>query len=998
MSDTMRPIGFGQLMNWILDEYQTQGTIFGESRLVHEDGRLGRPIFGEKIETPFGPAAGPNTQLAQNIISAYVCGARFFELKTVQKIDGRELSAAVMKPCILCSDEGYNCEWSTELTVPQAFDEYVKAWVACKLLARELGLGSPDGFVFNISVGYDLDGIKTPKVDTFIDHMKDASGTPVFQGAIEWAKANLGRFSKVDAAFVDSITSRISDSITESTLHGCPPDEIERIATHLICEKGLNTFVKCNPTLLGYEYARTTLDSLGFDYIAFDDHHFREDLQWEDAVPMFGRLQALCDERGLEFGVKITNTFPVDVTRGELPSKEMYMSGRSLYPLSLTLAARIARQFDGRVRVAYSGGADALNLRGLVDAGIWPVTMATNLLKPGGYGRLAQIAETTADIDGERFSGVDVDAAEALVRDALAARRYRKPVKPLPDRHVEGELPLTDCFTAPCRHDCPIEQDIPGYLMAVGAGRYADALDIVLERNALPFTTGTICPHTCGDGCMRNYYEEHVHIREFKLEAAEKGFSEVLPRLAARGSAKGIKVAVIGGGPAGLATASFLSRAGVDVTVLERTDRLGGIVRHAIPAFRISDETIDKDVALCEAYGAKFETGVEVASATELLSEGYTDVVVAIGAWAPGRPALHSGKALDAVEFLQAFKADPASVSLGSDVVVIGGGNTAMDVARAAKRVPGVENVRLVYRRTKRYMPADEEELAMAVEDGVEFMELLAPGDLADGLLTCDVIELGEPDASGRRSPRPTGETVSIPATAVITAVGERIEQGIYQASGVELDAKGRPVVDERLQTSVPHVYAVGDARRGPATVVKGIADAQVVTTAICGFDFSDKVEANVNPSYEKAFAQRATLQEDCDTLLRTRCLGCATACETCCEVCPNRANVAVRVPGKRQRQVVHVDGMCNECGNCAVFCPYQGGRPYRDKPTVFWSREDFDASENEGFLATEGGFLVRAAGTTAVYDVDDMACGLAEDLRQLIVTVRDDYAYLLCK
>ena len=320
MSDIMRPMKFDHLMNWILGEYETQKTIFGVRAFAKTSGAA-RPIFNEKIETPFGPAAGPNTQLAQNIVASYVTGARFFELKTVQKMDGEELSACVNKPCILASDEGYNCEWSTELTVPQAFDEYVKAWVICHILFQELGLGDADGFVFNMSVGYDLEGIKTPKVDKYINDMKDASETPVFKEAIAWAKANVNRFHNVDEAFIDSIPSRISDSITESTLHGCPPDEIERIATSLITEKHLNTFIKCNPTLLGYEYARKTLDSLGFDYIAFDDHHFLEDLQWADAVPMLERLMKLCAEKGVEFGVKLTNTFPVDVTRGELPSE-----------------------------------------------------------------------------------------------------------------------------------------------------------------------------------------------------------------------------------------------------------------------------------------------------------------------------------------------------------------------------------------------------------------------------------------------------------------------------------------------------------------------------------------------------------------------------------------------------------------------------------------------------------------------------------------------------
>ena len=144
MSDIMRPMPFAHLMNWILSEYRAQGSVFGVSKLVrHADGKS-LPIFEEKIESPYGPAAGPHTQLAQNIIAAYAAGSRFFEVKTVQVMDGEELSKCVSKPCITAADECYNCEWSTELYVPQAFAEYVKAWFACKLLAKELELGDPD--------------------------------------------------------------------------------------------------------------------------------------------------------------------------------------------------------------------------------------------------------------------------------------------------------------------------------------------------------------------------------------------------------------------------------------------------------------------------------------------------------------------------------------------------------------------------------------------------------------------------------------------------------------------------------------------------------------------------------------------------------------------------------------------------------------------------------------------------------------------------------------
>ena len=192
MSDVMRPMPFAQVMDWVLTEHEAQGSIFGVRKAyVHEGGA--EPIFAERIETPFGPAAGPNTQLAQNIVASYVAGSRFFELKTVQVMDGEELSACVNKPCIVAEDECYNCEWSTELTVPDAFAEYVKAWWACKLIAREYGLGDPDGFVFNMSVGYSLEGIKSEKVDRYIEGMKDASGTEVWAECRDWALTNLDR-------------------------------------------------------------------------------------------------------------------------------------------------------------------------------------------------------------------------------------------------------------------------------------------------------------------------------------------------------------------------------------------------------------------------------------------------------------------------------------------------------------------------------------------------------------------------------------------------------------------------------------------------------------------------------------------------------------------------------------------------------------------------------------------------------------------------------------
>lgn len=183
----MTQIPFAELMQWVLAEYKNQKTIFGVTDIYRHENNKTLPIFTEQIETPFGPAAGPHTQLAQNLIAAYVGGSRFFEVKTVQIIDGEDLP--VSKPCIAAEDECYNVEWSTELRVPQAFEEYVKAWFAIKLLSKTLGLGSENGFVFNMSVGYDLAGIKSEKINKYIDGMKDASGSDVWQECTAWARS-----------------------------------------------------------------------------------------------------------------------------------------------------------------------------------------------------------------------------------------------------------------------------------------------------------------------------------------------------------------------------------------------------------------------------------------------------------------------------------------------------------------------------------------------------------------------------------------------------------------------------------------------------------------------------------------------------------------------------------------------------------------------------------------------------------------------------------------
>ena len=982
MSELMTPIPFRELMTWITTEYRRDGAVFG----VHKPYKAGvkkLPIFGETIETPFGPAAGPNTQLAQNIIAGYFAGARFFELKTVQKMDGADLAACINRPCILAEDECYNCEWSTELYVQQAFEEYVKAWCALKIMAKVYGLGDPNGFVFNMSVGYDLAGIQGEKIDTFLNGMVDASKTPIFQECI----AVLKEFFPGESDYIDTITPHVSGSVTVSTLHGCPPDEIERIASYLLEKKHLHTFVKCNPTILGYETARSILDSMGYDYIAFDDHHFKEDLQYSDAVPMFHRLQALADREGLEFGLKLSNTFPVDVKAGELPSEEMYMAGKSLFPLTTTMAAMMTKEFGGKLRLSYAGGADAFNIDKLFACGIWPITMATTELKPGGYQRFTQIGDKLDALDFKPFTGVDVVGIEALSLAARSDKYHVKAIKPLPRRKLYEKVPLLDCFTAPCKGGCPIHQDIPEYIELCRKGAYASALRLITEKNPLPFITGTICAHNCMTKCMRNYYDEPVNIRATKLVAAEKGYDAYMSKITPPAPVTdGWKVAVIGGGPTGMSAAYFVGRAGIPVTLFEKADRLGGIVRQVIPAFRISDEAIDKDVALMEKMGVEVKLNTEAPSVAELKAQGYTHIFFAVGAWKAGRLDI-PGNVVPVIGWLRDMKAGK-DVSLGH-VAVVGGGNTAMDAARAALRA-GAKSSTLVYRRTKKYMPADAEELEMAIADGVEFLELVAPVEQKDGKLICEKMKLGDPDDKGRRKPVPTGEMVEIPCDTVVSAVGEKVESEVFTRNGITVDEKGIPA----FKTNLEGVYAGGDAMRGPATVVEGIADAQYFANAVIGEAHKFAIPAKAVATREEAVAKKGVLCESakCEG---DRCLTCNVVCQVCADVCPNRANVVIELPDGRQ-QILHVDRMCNECGNCAVFCPYDSA-PYREKFTLFLTREGFDESvNNQGFLPL-GGKKVLVRLDSKVFEADlDAKNDLPADIEVFIWTVLTKYAYLM--
>lgn len=1002
MSEIMRSVPFENLLDWALEEYDNSGSIFSipEAKFYRpKTSKKEKIVLGDELPSVIGPAAGPGSQLAQNIAASYLAGARFIELKTVQVMDGEEIQKAVAKPCINAEDEGYNCEWSTELTVPQAFDEYIKAYFLIQVLAKELGIAGEKDFSFNMSVGYTLDGIKSEKIDNYLNSMKDASNTEPFKHCKAYLKENIDRFKNFNLQDLENISPNISNSVTESTLHGCPAHEIEAIASYLMSEKNLNVFIKCNPTLLGYEFARKTLNDLGYDYMAFTDNHFKSDLQYADAVLMFKRLMKLSGELGLKFGIKLTNTFPVDVKRNELPAEEMYMSGRALLPLTISLAYKISEDFGGKLPISYSGGADALNIVKIHKTGISPITVATTILKPGGYERLSQMAALMEDNIGGEFTGIDVKALKTLKLELLMSKSTHKLNREkVNSRKTDSPLPLTDCFKAPCKDGgCPIEQQIPEYIHLVGKKRYDEAFEVIANTNTSPSVLGRICAHHCQSYCTRVDYEKSVKIRNMKYIAARNAQEAYISGLQASELKSGKKAAVIGAGPVGLAAAAYLRRNGMAVKVFEKTDKAYGLVSHVIPDYRISDSDIQLDLELILKLGVEIEYNTEINDLKALRDE-FDYVIIATGAWGKTKSPVKSGSEhiRDALKFLNKAKEDK-DYAPANRIAVIGAGDVAMDCVRTAKRLPCCDEAMLIYRRTISYMPAEQDEVELVQSEGIPIRELLAPISYDGSILKCEKMKLGEFDSSGRKSVVGTGEYETFKFGMVIAATGASVDGKIFEQNSIKTDAKSRPEVNDAFESSVPNVYIVGDCLKGPSTIVKGMGQAKKAALDILSKEKlpSDFKKYEYPEADETLRAKRGILRQPAlDETEADRCLKCDQICEICKEVCPNRANIAVRLDGFDKIQIIHMDGMCNECGNCAIFCPH-AGRPYKDKFTVFWTRKDFEDSSNAGFLKTAGGYKIRLEDKSVGY-FDENLSGIDEKLKALIKGLEKSYEYLL--
>ncbi|MDF2948986.1 MAG: selenate reductase YgfK, partial [Sedimentibacter sp.] len=354
MSDVMKSLSFEYLIDDCLNDYYTKGKILEIDKkdfFTEVNDNLQMTFNSEYLRYPIGLAAGPHTQLTQNILSAYLTGARFFECKTVQIIDGKEMQSMIEKPCIDVKNVGYNVEWSTELTVEEAANEYIKGSVLLQVMGIELGLSDIKDFVFNISVGYNLEGIQSKKISGFIDNLKEAKDTEIFKECINVLKDNINKFKRFKLEDIDKISSKVSNTVTLSTMHGAKPEEILDIVRHLITNKKINTFIKCNPTLLGFDNVRSILDNLGYNDIEIRRDDFDHDLKFSMAVDIVNELKRLGKENNVFVGIKLTNTLPVYNRREILPGESMYLSGKPLYPIAMGVSRMFAEALNGEIHI-----------------------------------------------------------------------------------------------------------------------------------------------------------------------------------------------------------------------------------------------------------------------------------------------------------------------------------------------------------------------------------------------------------------------------------------------------------------------------------------------------------------------------------------------------------------------------------------------------------------------------------------------------------------------
>ncbi len=529
------------------------------------------------------------------------------------------------------------------------------------------------------------------------------------------------------------------------------------------------------------------------------------------------------------------------------------------------------------------------------------------------------------------------------------------PEKWNPNYRDDNQINCYDTGTAPCKTACPAHIAVQGYIKMAAQGRYLDALKLIKQDNPFPAVCGSICNRRCEEACTRGNVDNPVAIDEIKKFIAEQELNAekryIPPLRTKRATLEPYpqKIAVIGAGPAGMSCAYFLANMSYKVTVFDKNAVPGGMLTLGIPSFRLDKDVVNAEIDVLRQMGVEFRCGVEVGkdiTIQQLREQGYKGFFLAIGAQksAPlGVKGDDLAGVFGGIDFLREVNLG-SKPEIGAKVAVIGGGNVAMDVCRTAVRL-GADEVYVIYRRSQDEMPADKGEVAEAMAEGVKFRFLNAPAEILGEngrvkALKVEIMELGEADEKGRRKPVGTGRFEEIEVSAVIGAIGQKIDLGGIDAEGMVMNLNGTIAADPvTLQTAQPDIFVGGDVYTGPKFAIDAIAagregavslhrfvhegqsltiarnrryfielDKNNVVIPVDGFDSAKRQSVAHDASKAKTFSNdRITFTEDQVKKEAARCLGCGAT-----EVDENR---------------------CLGCGLCTTRCEFDAIHLSRDLP-----------------------------------------------------------------
>jgi putative selenate reductase len=1010
-----------QLLTVIFDSYNARKEIFDIPEKLfyrhwyHQSLYVER--YGKKLHNPIGLASGPLTQLAQNIVTGWICGARVIELKTVHPV----ANSAPVKPSIDPVANAHNCETSSELTPEQSFDQFLTAWIIIHIIHHKFLSGKNGttdiGTIFIMSLGYTLADIRSEKILWFITKMMDCS--------IE-KEQKLQQLKKIyPEIFSVNIPNQISNVFTINTYKGCSAREIEYICKFLMVDKKLFPIVKIDPILMGYNSVKAILKTEDSYDLEITDEESAETISYSESLQLIDNLQAIAKEIGVEFTLKVSNGLSCKNPAQSIPAKAetVYLTGSALHPVSVNLAAKFQSKYDGMLNISFSGGTDCFNISNLLMSGFSTITVCTDLLKPGGYGRLHQYFQEIT----KAFSNYQVKSIKELIlksastygiKESASENLLNYAIKTLNDPSykrnelfgisIKNSKPLDiyDCISAPCTVVNPMHPDVAGYCHYTLKNDPDKAFASLIANNPLPGITAMAGMESFNLICTRLNYDQPVMMNDIErfiseYEPATEVFRPWLPR-------NKQEVAIIGAGAAGLSCGWFLNRLGFEVDIFESEAKPGGYIQQAVPGFRISQDTINRDINRLKTAGVKILNNSAMNKERyETISANYDFVFIATGAPHPipfDFQKTDIEGIMDGIDFIHKAKSTQ-NYKPGRHYAVLGSNYLAADAARTARRICGSDGtVTLITPEIFEKMSVDHITLKAIEDEDIEIFDstwvknIVADKKIATGL------ELAETEPAMKNNKivpgfilKETGAQI-FKFDVIITCPKRKAGNGFFNMKYLNRTSNS-------TATKIEKIFAGGAFSNPKSTLASAIADGKKAAFEIArtagiaipkdiliqkrSIDFDEiKIkrfhrEKPVKP-ITVAPAERNNFEPVVATLKpiralkeAARCLQCDAICNVCVNVCPNKAIVPFEVkptevniptvidnqdkpyvsfesklPILQKHQVIVLADWCNACGICNAFCPSVGS-PNLNKLRVYFNKDAFN-NESLGLLISK--------------------------------------------